>query len=174
MFALADGLAILLLSLSASRKKRRLARALGMAGLLFLVLSCGSSGGSGGGGGGGGPVPTTVTLTTSSVKVASGTNFTLTATVHSTNSVTGYVYFMDNTLNTNIQGVPVNGIATVQLAEVFVGAHVMSAQYSGDSNNQPSQSKGSINQVITGTSQLFVNATGVAFSHSSTVNVTIQ
>lgn len=147
-----------------------------MAGLLFLVLSCGSSGSGGGGGGGGGgsPVPTTLTLTTSSVKAPSGTNFTLTATVHSANPVTGVVYFMDTTLNTEIQGVLVNGVATVQLAEVIVGTHMMSAQYPGDANNQASQTTGSINQVITGTGQLFVNATGAAFSHSSTINVTIQ
>jgi hypothetical protein len=171
MIASADGLAILLLSLSASKKKRRLAGTLGMVGLLFMVLSCGSSGG---GGGGGGPVATTLTLTTSSVKVQSGTTFTLTGTVHSTNPVTGYVYFMDSTLNTNFQGVPVNGVATVQLAEVLVGTHVMSAQYSGDPNNQPSQTNGSINQVITGTGQLSVNGTGLGYSHSSTINVTIQ
>ena len=143
-----------------------------MAGLLFLVLSCGSSGGAGGGGGG--PVPTTLTLTTSSVKVPSGTNFTLTATVQSTNSVTGYVYFMDSTLGTQIQGMPVNGVATVQLNEVLVGTHMIRAQYSGDLQNQSSQTKSSINQVITGTSQLLVNATGVVFSRSTTVNVTIQ
>lgn len=171
MFALTAGLAILLLSLSGSRKRRRLAGSLGMAGLLFLVLSCGSSGG---GGGGGGQVPTTLTLTTSSVKVAAGTSFTLTATVHSTNSVTGTVSFNDNTLGTNIQGVPVNGVATVQLNEMLIGTHMMSAQYSGDQNNNSSQTNGSISQVITGTGQLFVNATGFASSHSSTVNVTIQ
>ena len=171
-FALADGLAILLLSLWASKKKRRLAGALGMAGLLCLALSCGSSGG-GGGGGGGGPVATTLTLTTSSVKVASGTNFTLTATVHSTKPVTGVVYFIDNTLNTDIQGVLVNGVATVQLAEVLVGTHMMSAQYPGDANNQASQT-GLINQVITGTGQLSVNGTGLGFSHQSAINVTIQ
>jgi Bacterial Ig-like domain (group 3) len=172
-FAVADGLAVLLLSLSDGRKKRRLAGALGMAGLLLLVLSCGSSGGGGGGGGGGGAA-TTLTLTTSIVKAQAGTTFTLTATVHSTNPVSGYVYFFDNTLNTDIQGVPVNGVSTVQLNEVLIGTHVMTAQYSGDANNQASQTTGSINQVITGTGQLLVNATGVAFSHSSTINVTIQ
>ena len=175
MFALAGGLAILLLSLSASRKRRRLAGALGMAGLLFLALSCGSGGGgSGGGGGGGGQAPTTLTLTTSSVKVASGTNFALTATVHSTNPATGYVYFYDNTLGTDIQGVAVNGVSTVQLTEVLVGTHMFSARYNGDANNQPSQTSGSINQVITGTGQLTVIGTGLGNSHSSTMNVTIQ
>ena len=144
-----------------------------MAGLLFLVLGCGSSGG-GGGGGGSSPVPTTLTLTTSSVKVQSGTNFTLTATVHSTNSVSGYVYFVDSTLNTNIQGVPVNGVASVQLNEVLVGTHVLTAQYSGDANNQASQTTGSINEVITGTSQLSVVGTGLGNLHSTVINVTIQ
>jgi hypothetical protein len=173
MLALADGLAILLLSLSASKKKRRLAGALGMAGLLCLVLSCGSSN-AGGGGGGGGGTSTSVTLTTSSVKVQSGTPLTLTATVHSSNPVTGYVYFNDNSLGTNIQGVPINGVASVEVTEVLIGTHAMSAQYSGDANNQPSQSNGSINEVITGTGQLSVNGTGLGYSHSSTINVTIQ
>jgi hypothetical protein len=108
------------------------------------------------------------------VKVQAGATLTLTATVHSTNPVSGYVYFFDNTLNTDIQGVPVNGVATVQLNEVLVGTHVMTAQYSGDAHNQGSQTSGSLNQVVTGAAQLFVNATGAAFSHSSTINVTIQ
>jgi hypothetical protein len=173
MLVLADGLAILLLSLCANKKKRRLAGALGIAGLLCLVLSCGSSS-AGGGGGGGGPTPTSLTLATSSVKVQSGTPLTLTATVHSTNPVTGYVYFNDNSLGTDIQGVPINGVASVQVTEVLVGTHVMSAQYSGDPNNQPSQTNGSINQIIIGTGQLSVNGTGLGYSHSSTINVTIQ
>ena len=173
LFALADGLAILLLSLSASKINRRLAAALGMAGLLCLVLSCGSSGG-GGGGGGGGSAATTVTLTTSSVKAQSGTPITLTATVHSTNPATGYVYFYDNSLGTNIQGVAVNGVATVQVTEVLIGTHMFSAQYNGDANNQPSQTSGSINQVITGTGQLSLNGTGLGYSHSSTMSLTIQ
>jgi hypothetical protein len=176
ILALADGLAILYLSLSARWEKRRLAAALGMAGLLCLVLSCGSSNGGnggGGGGGGGGPVPTSVTLTISSVKVQAGTPFTLTATVHSAEPVTGSVNFNDS-----VSGLPsaqvVNGVATAQATLFLVGTHTITAQYSGDLNNQPSQTTGSINQVITGTGQVSIFAAGKGFSHISTLNVTIQ
>jgi hypothetical protein len=171
MFTLADSLAILFLSLSARGRKRRLAATLGFAGLLCLVLSCGSSGG--GGGGGGGSAPTTLTLTTSSVKVQSGTNITLTANVHSSEPVTGNVYFNDSVSGVRSAQV-LNGVAMVQVPLSPVGTHSMTAQYLGDQNNQPSQTAGSINVVITGIGQVTVFAQGKGFSHQSTISVTIQ
>jgi hypothetical protein len=176
MFALADGLAILFLTLSASRKKRRVAATLGMAGLLFLVLSCGSSsaGGGGGGGGGGGPAPTSITLTTSSVKVQLGATFTLTATVHSTHPVTGSVYFLNSGGGILSSGPVINGGTTVPVTVQTAGTLILAAQYSGDSNNQASQTTGSIDEVITGTGQLLMYGTGLGNSHSDTINVTIQ
>ena len=145
-----------------------------MAGLLCLVLSCSNSragigGGGGGNGGGGGAVPTSVTLATSTVKVQSGTTFNLTATVHSTNPVTGSVDFIDPA-----SGIPsaqvINGVATEQVGMAMVGTHTITARYKGDSNNQPSQTSGSLNITITGTGQLSVNAAGA----SSSISVTIQ
>ena len=61
-----------------------------------------------------------------------------------------FTFLTVNTLGTDIQGVPVNGVATVQLNEVLLGTHQMSAQYSGDQNNNSSQTNGSINQVVLG------------------------
>jgi hypothetical protein len=183
IFALTDGLLILLFSFSGLWRKRHLASTVGMVGLLFMVLSCGSGNagigggggvGGGGGGGGGSPVATSVALTTSSVKVQSGTPFTLTAAVHSTNPLTGWVDFHDSVVGLVSSAQVINGVATAQLSLQAVGTHFLTAQYEGDANNQISQTTGSINQVITGTSQLWVYGGGIVFSHSSFINVTIQ
>jgi hypothetical protein len=172
--ALADALAILLLSLWSGKRYRRLAMSLGMACLLFLAVGCESSGGGNGGGGGrGGPTPTSVTLTTSSVKVPSGTTLTLTATVHSTNAVTGYVDFIDPAFAIPSAQV-INSVATEQLGIGLVGTHTISARYRGDSNNQASQTSGTLNVVITGTGQLTVNASGIEWGPMSNINITVQ
>jgi hypothetical protein len=87
--------------------------------------------------------------------------------------VTGYVSFQDSA--SGLPTVPVvNGTATAQAITSSVGTHMITAQYSGDTNNQFSQTSGSINQVITGTAQLTVFATGKGWPHNSTINVTIQ
>jgi hypothetical protein len=174
----ADGLAILFLSLSSGRRGR-LTASLGMAGLLCLVLSCSSgnasNGGGGGGGGGGGPTPTSVTLSTSAVKAQSGANVTLTAKVTSAHPLSGDIDFVDSGNGFGLAGVGVvNGQATVQLNNLSVGTHVIVAQYTGDPNNLPSKTNGSINQVITGTAQIGVQGATSTLGHAASVNVTIQ
>jgi len=169
------GLAFLLLSFSPARG-RRMATTFGLIGLGCFVLSCGS-GGSGGGGGGGGTVPTatSITLNTSAVKVASGAPLTLSASVTSTqpSGATGVVIFLD-------AGAPVsyvnltNGTATLPINYFSVGTHVITAQYGGDANNFTSTTKGSINQVITGTAQIMVQGATSTLSHATPINVTIQ
>jgi len=120
-------------------------------------------------------VATSLTLTTSGLKVPSGTNFTLTATVKSTKPVTGWVNFFDSGQGLSTAPV-VNGVATTQIFIQAIGTHALSAQYIGDSNNQPSRTNGSISQVITGTAQMSVTGTGTVTGliHFSTINVTIQ
>jgi hypothetical protein len=178
--AVADALAILVLFLSAGRSGRRIANSLGMVGLLCLVVSCGSSsagggGGSGGGGGGGSnsPVPTSLTLSTSALKQPIGTLFTLSATVSSTKPVTGWVTFLDS-------GVPfayntvANGTAQIMESNIAIGTHVFTAQYQGDANNQPSNTSGSLNQVITGNALInLIGSTGV-LTHSMYITVVFQ
>jgi hypothetical protein len=68
----------------------------------------------------------------------------------------------------------VNGTAKMQLSNFLVGTHVFSAQYSGDSNTQPSKTNGSINVVITGTTSVFVQGATNTLTHSMPINVTIQ
>ncbi len=180
ILGLADGLAILLLSLLAGQKHSRVATRSGMVCLLCLVLGCGAgnggAGGGGGGGGGGGQSSTSLTLSTSAVKMPYGTTVSFTATVYSSKPVTGTINIFDSSVSTNglASALVVNGTATFQINYLTVGTHVISAQYAGDSNNQPSSTIGSINQVITGTTSIFVNGTSPNLFNSTPINVTIQ
>jgi hypothetical protein len=188
ILALADALAILFLYLSPKRANQRLTASLGMVGLLLISLSCGSGsastsgvilgacvcgGGNGGGGGGSNPVSSTLTLATSAVKVPLGTNLILTATVHSTMPATGSVAILDG--GSQITGAQVlNGTATATISILSVGTHVITAQYSGDANNFPSTTMGSLNQVITGTGLLNLSGNTSTITHWTSINVIIQ
>ena len=167
------GLATLFSLLSAS-KRYRLALSLSLVCVLSFALGCGGgSGGGGGGGGGGGPAATSVTLTTSTVKVPYGTSAAFTATIVSTNTPTGTVTFYD--AGNGISTVAVaNGAATAQFGNLTVGTHVITAQYSGDANNQASKTNGAINEVITGSAQVTVAGATSSLSHTAAINVTIQ
>ncbi|MGC2029150.1 MAG: Ig-like domain-containing protein, partial [Steroidobacteraceae bacterium] len=169
---------VLFLCHSGRGQFRRFAASLGMAGLLCLTFSCGSGsttnlGGGGNGGGGGGPVATTVTLTTAATKVPSGASVNLTAMVNSSKTATGLVTFYDGGANVASSSVT-NGVATASISGLSVGTHSISAQYSGDSNNQPSQTNGMIRQVITGTAQASIQGTTTNLTHTVLLNVTIQ
>lgn len=178
--------AMSLLSLISAGRKRRVTASLGLAGLACLLLSCGGSsannvnggggGGGGNGGGGGGPSPTSITLTTSALKVPVGGTFTLTATLHATNSASGYVNFLDPTSGLGVvAGAPVvNGTATAQVSYITIGTHTLGAQYLGDSNNQGSQTAGSINVVITGTASVYVYGSTSILQHYAFFNVAVQ
>ena len=172
-FAVADGFAVLILSFWSGRKYRRSTASLGMVCLLILAVGCGSGGGNGGGGGGGGQVPTTLTLTTSAMKVPSGSMVTMTVTVNSTQSPTGTVTLGEPGLQLGA-GAVINGTATFQFLNLPVGTHVIGAAYSGDANNQGSQTSGTIAVVITGTVQINVSGTTGALTRTAPVSVTIQ
>jgi hypothetical protein len=114
-----------------------------------------------------------VTLTTSTVKVPYGTSAAFTATIVSTNTPTGTVTFYD--AGNGISTVAVaNGAATAQFGNLTVGTHVITAQYSGDANNQASKTNGAINEVITGSAQVTVAGATSSLSHTAAINVTIQ
>jgi hypothetical protein len=169
LFVLVDALAVLILSLWSGQKHKRLAACVGMICMLLLAIGCGSSGGNGGGG----PVPTTLTLTTSAVKVPSGSMVTMTATVHSTQSPTGTVTLGEPGLQL-ASGTVINGTATFQFPNLPVGTHVISAAYSGDANNQGSQTNGSISEVITGTVPITISGVSGTLTNNATMSVTIQ
>lgn len=182
---IACALAILLLSFWPARKHRQLGTGTAMICLLCLVVGCGGAsisgsngnggGGNGGGGNGGsGPVPTSLTISTSSIKVPYGTTATITATVNSARPVTGSVQISDTTGNTGTTISLVNGTGTTQLGFFNVGVHTLTGQYSGDGNNLPSSTNGSISQVVTGTNQMYVFGSTSILSRETQLAVTIQ
>jgi len=173
MIALANALALLLTLIFAGQSRRQTAARIGLVGFLGLVLGC--SGGNGGGGGGNPPppTPTSLTLSTSAVKVAFGANVTFTVSVSSSNMPTGIVALLDSgggLTSTNVA----NGTATFQVNSLLIGTHMISAQYGGDSRNLSSSTKGSISEVITGTTPISVVASSPQISHTAQINVTIQ
>jgi Pro-kumamolisin, activation domain/Bacterial Ig-like domain (group 3) len=177
-FGLVTGLAALLLFAAAGKGRRY--RYSGAA----LVLICGASiapgcgGGSGGGGGGGGgggqtgPIASVTTVSTATTKIAPGVEPTFTATVSSSKSPTGTVTFTSQTCGFTATQNLVNGSAQIQVAPSVEICDV-SARYSGDGNNLPSQS-GTLNIVFTGTSTEQINAQTATDIHTIVVNVTLQ
>jgi hypothetical protein len=117
--------------------------------------------------------PTTMTLTSSNTKVASGTSVTLQATVQSDNHLKGNVVFSNGS---TVLGtvVPVNGVASLQVSSLSVGTHAITANYSGDGANSASASSDVLEQTVTGTFTLVVNATSGTLTHTVNVPVTLQ
>jgi CobQ-like glutamine amidotransferase family enzyme len=103
-----------------------------------------------------------------------GTTATITATVNSARPVTGSVQISDTTGNTGTTISLVNGTGTTQLGFFNVGVHILTGQYSGDGNNLPSSTNGSISQVVTGTNQMYVFGSTSILSRETQLAVTIQ
>ncbi|PYT96959.1 MAG: hypothetical protein DMG38_21750 [Acidobacteria bacterium] len=139
---------------------------------LLYAFGCGGGGTVGGGGG-----PTSVAITVSATKVPAGTSpsVTLSASVTSTKAVTGTITFWEKGNNGTLTPplTIVAGSASSQVGLPLVGTHQIYAQYSGDSQNQGSQSS-TINVVATGTEYISVQAANGPVSHYSTIWVTIQ
>ena len=130
------------------------------------------------GGGGGGLAPTTTSLTVSSSKVPATSQLTLTAKITSSNVVTGTVNFFDGQPGGAALGLAppvavVNGTAQLQATLNLVGTHQLFAQYSGDFQNQSSDS-GILSVTATGTSSVQVTATSGVLLHTANVQVTVQ
>jgi hypothetical protein len=185
---LAQVLVILFLCLWPSPERRRLMARFGMLSMLCMTVGCGggsayvsagngSGGGNSGGGTGGGggtPVTTSVTLSTSNAKTQAGSTVTLTAVIHSTTPITGWVDFFDGAFDVTGSVGIVNGTATATYTSSVVGTHMISALYYGDVNNLPSKTSGSVNQVFTGAATVGVSGTTSTINHSATINVAIQ
>jgi hypothetical protein len=176
-WTLSGALGIVALSLfifPARPRHYRLPAALGVCSVIVAALGCGggsSSTGGGGGAGGATQVPTSIAITMPITKGPQGGSLTATATVTSSNPLTGTIIFWDFNGGTPV---PItNGVAQTQLTLSSVGVEQIKAQYSGDALNQPSTSA-SVIAVATG--QSYVNVTGTTgpLSHSVIMNVTIQ
>jgi hypothetical protein len=160
-------------------QRRRRFRAVFCAGATFVLALALGCGGGGGVGGGGGPVPTSITLATSNAKIAAGGSFTLTATVTSTNTLTGTVNIFQGPPGQGSGVAPpitvVNGKASALVTTYHSpGTYPFWANYSGDTNNLPSQTSTSVGQVFTGTVPAnYVGQTG-GLSHQGTITINLQ
>src|SRR5271165_1620023 len=170
-------LAVVLLFVAFAERRSRLVWRAAAAAAIFCVVSFAL----GCGGGGSGiiiqPPPPQKAVTTTSVsstvtKGPPGTPTTLTATVKSSNTVTGTVMFTVGP-QTLAPVALVNGSAQMPTTLNNVGATAITAQYSGDSLNQPSTSA-NFYVVTTGSTSFTVTAqTGVNF-HQVNGTVVIQ
>jgi hypothetical protein len=136
-------------------------------------LGIGCGGGSGGGGGGGGPVPSTTSLTSSNLHTLYQTPLILSVKVTANSTPGGSVNLVDNGAIYS-SGIVSSGIASFQTTTIPIGVHVITAQYLGDANTQPSQSS-AITQIITGTVKGFpVTAISGATTHTGYFDVSLN
>jgi hypothetical protein len=135
--------------------------------LLAMILPVGC-------GGSGSPKDTLLAISSSNIKAASGSSITFTATLSAlTSSPTGSVTFFDGSTAIG-SPVPVSSnTATLQTSSLAVGAHTITAVYSGDSQNAKSTSI-AITQVITGSTTVAINATSGTITHNLSLPVSIQ
>jgi hypothetical protein len=156
-------LAALMLFLVPSARRRSIVWLILLA--MILPIGCGGSGS---------PKDTLLAISSSNIKAASGSSVTLTATLSAlTSNPTGTVTFYDGSTAIGSAVTVSNSTASLQTSSLAVGAHTITAVYSGDSQNAKSTSI-AITQVITGTTTIAVNATSGTLSHIIQLSVTIQ
>lgn len=155
------------LLLAVPRRRWKLLGSSAMLMLLFIISLSGCGGSSQ-------PKATLLTLASSSIKAASGGQVTLTATLEALASgqATGTVTFLDGTTTIGA-GTITNGSADVQVSNLAVGAHTITARYGGDKHNATAAS-GTITEVITGTTNLTINSTSGSLAHASQIAVTVN
>ena len=148
-------------------RRRRFASLLPM--LLVAALSF-----TGCGGGSSSPEATLLAVSSSNVKAASGSTVTLIATLSSLRSgPSGTVTFNDGTTALGSPVTVSGGTATLQVSSLAVGAHTITAVYSGDKNDVASTST-AITQVITGSTSLQITANSGTLTHTLTVPLTLN
>jgi hypothetical protein len=117
---------------------------------------------------------TSLVLSSASTKVASGGTVTLQASLQSQNNATGTVTFYDGTTAIG-SAVPVtSGVATLTTTSLAVGTHPITAKYSGDKHDTASSSSNTIEQTVTGTFTLNINATSGTLSEPIAIPATLQ
>jgi hypothetical protein len=167
----------ILIFLASSRLSRRRRMMLRPASALIASIAIGCGGGSSGGGGGGGiptATATSITLTTPNTKAANTSPPTIVAKVSFSKTGTGTVTFLDQGTALGTVSVQVDGTASISMAGLAIGTHVITASYSGDANNLSSKTNGALNQVVTGSTTLFVNGTTGGLTNQTSIAVTIQ
>jgi len=173
---MAGALALALLLWPQRGRRYRLAPALGTYALVMIALGCGggsSSGGGGGTGGGGGVAATSITITVPA-SVASGAVFDVSAKITSTNTTSGSVSFNDVTTGAQLAAFPISdGTSQGEATISTPGIHQISASYSGDALNQPSQSSAAVT-AATGQGTMIVNGTSDGMTNSVVLTVNIQ
>jgi pro-kumamolisin-like protein/Big-like domain-containing protein len=168
---------LILIFLTSSRLSRRRRIVLAAASALIASMAIGCGGGSSSSGGGGGmaaPTATSITLTTPSTKAPSTSPPTIQAKVSSSNTVTGAVTFLDEGTALGTVNVQADGTASISMAGLPIGTHVITASYAGDANNLSSKTNGALNQVITGSTTLFVIGTTGGLTNLTSMAITIQ
>jgi large repetitive protein len=142
---------------------------------LFFASFAAISACSGGGGSGGGAVSTTTTITSSNLHVASGAPVTFSITVKPNGNVTpsGLVQIMDNG---QVFGSPTQvtaGVASYLATSLPIGVNIITAEYLGSANTQPSTSA-PITQLIAGTLAMQITGTSGATSETANFSVTLN
>ena len=133
-----------------------------------LLIGCGSGGG--GGGGGGGPYPTTTSLSIQQ----SGMQLRVTATVQSGGATPAGSVALTVDGGTPLTGSVISGLATFNFTPApAVGIHTLDAHYSGDANNQASDS-GPQTSVMTGSTTIVVNASSGNISAPASLALTLN
>ena len=117
---------------------------------------------------------TNLVITSTNTKVASGQPLALQASITSANNPTGTVTFYDGGTAIGTPSAVSDNSAVLNITSLSVGTHTITASYSGDSNNQASQSGDVLNQTITGQFTLIVNAAAGTDSHPITIQATLQ
>jgi arabinogalactan endo-1,4-beta-galactosidase len=125
------------------------------------------------------PTATTTVLTAPATSVV-GTSLTLSATVTGTSGTptpTGQVTFLDGSTTLGSGTLSSSDVATFTTSSLAVGSHSLTANYTGDANNSPSNSQ-TVTLTITGTPDFSIALTPATVtvasgsSASSTVSIT--
>jgi len=148
-----------------------------MSAFLFIP-GCGGGGTTGGGGGGTQLTPSSITLSTSSAKVPNGGSFVLSVSV-SGNSPTGSVNIFQGPAGQGGGVAPpialVNGKASVTVQAFYQpGIYPFLAQYLGDTHNEPSQTGNSVQEAVTGATQINYTAQTGTLAHGGTIQIVLQ
>lgn len=148
------------------RRKKSLAMSMIVIAAFSFLFGCGSSSTT--------QSSTVVLLQSSQAKVASGTTVTLTAQVSGGDTAPGgSVTFYDGTTALGNAVKLSNGQASLQVSNLAVGTHSITAKYSGDSNHTGSVSQ-PFYEAVTGVTTLQVLASSGGLSHTLTINLTVQ
>ena len=118
--------------------------------------------------------PTTMVISSSGTKAASGSIVILQAAIQSSNKLKGTVTFYDGTTAIGNPVGPVNGVAATSTSTLSVGTHAITAKYSGDGDDTASASSDVLEQTITGSFTVTVNATSGTLSQSISIPATLN